>query len=161
MTLDVNIEVIVSNIFKDHISYTIHNINNLTTDPDNAVINYLKNEGLIDLNSYIVHSTSWRYKKPDCIILTYLVVIPIDSEIVLNNILDIRKTSITNNNKTFKPRPEFIRKESVIRHAFRHLAYLIKHDYKNLYKKLLTEDQKKYILNVYDEVAEEITALSS
>lgn len=46
--------------------------------------------------------------------------------------------------------------KNVVRHAFRHLSYLLKHDHQNIYRALLTQEQRKYVLKVYDEVAEEL-----
>ena len=125
-------------------------------DLDQAVLGYLKDRGLMEPDKYMIHSTSWRYEKPAKILLTYLVIVPTNSPYQLRRSLDIRDSEIASNSKAFKPRPEFIKESNVIRHAFRHVAYLLKHDYQHIYDTMLSKAQKDYISGVYDEVAEEI-----
>lgn len=155
MSLEPRIEIIISKINSNDVSYHTEYIEQVDNNPDDAVINHLHKLGLKNYKEYIIHSTSWRYEKTKDLILTYLVVLPTSAPFKTQQNIDIRNAEIASNDDLYKPRPRFLDSKNVIKHAFRHLAYLIKHDYKGKYHKALTQNQIKYILSVYDEIGGE------
>ncbi len=149
----VQLELHLSKIFSEHIYYKTIVIDNCARNPDEVVLDFLKSQNLINFANYLIHSTSWRYEEGNIIKLTYLVVLPTEESYELTKQLDLMNTKIAHAESSYKPRPSFIDETSVIRHAFRHLAYLLKHDYTNQYAHLFTLAQKLYIASVYDEIA--------
>ncbi len=152
------IEIIITKIIPPYSEYNKIQLEFTGDNPDIIVKNYLLNEGIDDLEKCLIHSTSWRYEDPQNIILTYLIVIPENFVYTLHEKIDVTKEHLAVSENSFTPRPTSITTNNVIKHAFRHLAYLLKHDYENQYLPLFTEQQVAYVRKNYDEVFEKIEA---
>lgn len=99
-------------------------------DPDKTIRSLIQEKrqasgGKVEEKEFIVHSTSWRYAKPDRVILTY---IAYSDELEFENRKPKRlplKSLRVISKKSRKPasRAELHRK--VVSHAMRHIAFLI------------------------------------
>ena len=103
-------------------------------DPDRVIQSFIHEKrrassGRVQEKEFIVHSTSWRYAKPDRVILTY---------IAYSDELDFEKGKTksqakslplkslrTITKKSRKPRSRTELEKKVVSHAMRHIAFLI------------------------------------
>ena len=109
--------------------------------------------GKVEEKEFVIHSTSWRYSKPDRILLTY---VAYSDELEfekgkshsfpLKNLSKIAKTSR-------KPRSRAALEKKVVSHAMRHIAFLIKTDGQNDFKSALTPETKKVFKSLWVDLA--------
>jgi hypothetical protein len=99
-------------------------------DPDHVIRSFIHEKrvassGKVEENEFIVHSTSWRYAKPNRVILTY---------IAYSDELELKKGQAkslplkrlrTITKKSRKPRSRTELEKKVVSHAMRHIAFLI------------------------------------
>ena len=99
-------------------------------DPDRVIRSFIHEKrhassGKVEEKEFIVHSTSWRYAKPNRVILTY---------IAYSDELDFKKGKAkslplknlrTITKKSRKPRSRGELEKKVVSHAMRHIAFLI------------------------------------
>ncbi len=103
-------------------------------DPDRVIRSLIHEKrsassGRVEEKEFIVHSTSWRYAKPNRVILTY---------IAYSDELEFKKGKASNKAKTLplkslrtitkksrKPRSRTELEKKVVSHAMRHIAFLI------------------------------------
>jgi hypothetical protein len=99
-------------------------------DPDGMIRSLIREKhrsesGKVDQKEFIVHSTSWRYAKPDRVLLTY---------VAYSDDLEFKKGKFKNvplkklrmmSKKSRKPRSRTELEKKVVSHAMRHIAFLI------------------------------------
>ncbi|HKY53349.1 MAG TPA: hypothetical protein VJM08_03545 [Anaerolineales bacterium] len=99
--------------------------------------------GNVEEKEFVVHSTSWRYTKPDKIMLTYAAY---SDELEFDkgkfHTLPLKKLK-TITKKSRKPRSRVALERQVVSHAMRHIAFLIKTEDQSDYKSALTPETKK------------------
>ena len=114
-------------------------------DPDHSIQSLLwekrrADSGEVEEKEFIVHSTSWRYAKPDKVILTYVAYsdeleFPKGKfhRLPLKNLRTITK-------KSSKPRSQTELERKVVSHAMRHVAFLIQTGDQDDFKSALTPE---------------------
>jgi len=114
-------------------------------DPDHSIQSLLwekrrADSGEVEEKEFIVHSTSWRYAKPDKVILTYVAYsdeleFPKGKfhSLPLKNLRTITK-------KSSKPRSQTELERKVVSHAMRHVAFLIQTGDQDDFKSALTPE---------------------
>lgn len=155
--MKVIIDLIIAKVFDDHVDYSNFSILEINQNPDDEIISYLQKLNLNEYAKYIIHSTSWHYANGK-VFLTYLVIIPNSSQFQLSVSVDILNLKLAKGQSSYKPSPKFLNTDNIIRHAFRHLSYLIKHDHTCDYDTFFSKEQKKYLMRIYDDVAGEISS---
>ncbi len=103
-------------------------ITNKTQNPDDLVLLSVQkfNEGIIERNRLISHSTSWRYVEGGQTIITYLVYSDdFDFSVSDASVLKIEDIKIIESGDVSRPAPKEISLESVVSHGIRHLAFLV------------------------------------
>ena len=109
--------------------------------------------GKVEEKEFVIHSTSWRYAKPNKILLTYVAYSDeLEFEkgkshsLLLKNLSKIAKMSQ-------KPRSRAALEKKVVSHAIRHIAFLIKTDGQNDFKSALTPETKKVFKSLWVNLA--------
>lgn len=127
-------------------------------DPNSMIQSLIREKrttssGKVEEKEFIIHSTSWRYTKPDKILLTYVAYSDeLEFErgkshsLALKNLSKIAKASQ-------KPRSQAALEKKVVSHALRHIAFLIKTDYQNEFKSALTPQTKKIFKSLWANLA--------
>jgi hypothetical protein len=99
-------------------------------DPDRVIQSLIQEKRRseteeVEEKEFIVHSTSWRYAKPDKVMLTY---VAYSDELELEKgkakSIPLQKLR-TINKKSRKPRSQVELEKKVVSHAMRHIAFLI------------------------------------
>lgn len=127
-------------------------------DPNSMIQSFLREKqatasGTVEEKEFIIHSTSWRYTKPDKILLTY---VAYSDELefergkshsfALKNLSKIVKASR-------RPRSRAALEKKVVSHALRHIAFLIKTDHQNEFKSALTPQTRKVFKSLWVNLA--------
>ena len=109
--------------------------------------------GTVEEKEFVVHSTSWRYTKPDKIMLTYVAYSDeLEFEkgkfhsVPLKNLKTITK-------KSRKPRSRAALEKKVVSHAMRHIAFLIRTDDQIDFDSALTPETKKVFKSLWVSLA--------
>ena len=105
---------------------------------------------------FIVHSTSWRYARPDKVILTY-VAYSDEMHFAQGRFkrLALKQLRILTK-KTRTPRSRAELEKKVVSHAMRHLAFLIQTDDQNEFKNTLTPETIKVFERLWVSLAGEV-----
>ena len=117
-------------------------------DPDRVIRSFIHEKrstssGKVEEKEFIVHSTSWRYAKPNRVILTY---------IAYSDELDFKKGKAkslplrslrTITKKSRKPRSRTELEKKVVSHAMRHIAFLIQTGDQDDFKSALQPETMK------------------
>lgn len=99
-------------------------------DPDQVIRSLIQEKrrassGRVEEKEFIVHSTSWRYAKPNRVILTY---VAYSDELAFEKgkakSIPLRSLRVITK-KTRKPRSRTALEKKVVSHAMRHIAFLI------------------------------------
>jgi hypothetical protein len=129
-------------------------------DPDAMIRSFIREKrqtesGEVEEGEFIVHSTSWRYTKPDKIMLTY---------VAYSDELEFRKRfhnlplkklrTITKKSRKPDSRVELERK--VVSHAMRHIAFLIQEGDQDDFKSALRPDTVKVFEKLWVSLAGEV-----
>ena len=106
------------------------NLSKRGSSPDKLIQSLIQEKrndssGDVEEKEFIVHSTSWRYTKPDKVMLTY-VAYSDDLEFQKGKTkrLPLKKLK-TMTKKSYKPRSQTELQNRVVSHALRHVAFLI------------------------------------
>ena len=112
-------------------------------DPDQVIRSLIQEKrrassGRVAEKEFIVHSTSWRYAKPNRVILTY---VAYSDELAFEKgkakSIPLRSLRVITK-KTRKPRSRTALEKKVVSHAMRHIAFLIQtgdqEDFKSVLK---------------------------
>jgi hypothetical protein len=109
--------------------------------------------GEVEEKEFVVHSTSWRYAQPDKIMLTYVAYSDeLEFEkgkfhsVPLKNLKTITK-------KSRKPRTRAALEKTVVSHAMRHMAFLIRTDDQIDFDSALTPETKKVFKSLWVSLA--------
>jgi len=156
------IEVFFVKINLDKVIYHKHqfDITDVNSNPDDLVFNLLNDESngipKIANDSFVIHSTSWRYET-DKIILTY---------IVYSDEIDFSKHQskeflasdfvIAKGEDSKRPRPKEINELNVLSHAIRHLGFLIRTGEREKYAKAISKENVEFLEKSYTALAGEI-----
>src|SRR5215216_6224553 len=130
-------------------------------DPDRVIRSFIHEKrrassGKAEEKEFIVHSTSWRYAKPNRVILTY---------IAYSDELDFGKGKAkslplkslrTITKKSRKPRSRTELEKKVVSHAMRHIAFLIQTGDQDDFKSALTADTIKVFEKLWVSLAGKI-----
>ena len=109
--------------------------------------------GKVEEKEFVVHSTSWRYTKPDKIMLTYVAYSDeLEFEKGKFHSLPLKKLK-TITKKSRKPRSRAELEKQVVSHAMRHIAFLIKTDNQIDYKSALASETKKVFESLWVSLA--------
>jgi hypothetical protein len=137
------------------------NLSRKDGDPDKMIRSLIQEKrqassGKVEEKEFIVHSTSWRYAKPDRIILTY---VAYSDELEFANGKPKRlplKSLRTISRKSRKPasRAELHRK--VVSHAMRHIAFLIQTGDQDDFKSALRPETVKVFEKLWVSLAGKI-----
>ena len=148
------LEIYYVRIVNDRVRYQRKQVN-LTKkggDPDALIQSLIlekrddaKGSGEIEKKEFVVHSTSWRYMKPNKIVLTY---VAYSDELEFEKgkfqslpMKNLRKLT----KKSQRARTRAAQEKQVVSHAMRHIAFLIKTDTQIDFKAALTpETMKKF-----------------
>jgi hypothetical protein len=113
--------------FKMHIDITddVRNPDEIIFDPakiSSAAVPAIRQ------NTFISHSTSWRYEYDGSIYLTYLIYSEyIDFGRFEAKLLSLKDMEISKSSAPDRPRPVNITEEHIVSHGMRHLSYLVSH----------------------------------
>jgi hypothetical protein len=101
------------------------------------------NSGEVEEKEFVVHSTSWRYERPEKIILTYVAYSDeLDFKRGKSHALSLQRLrTITKNSKKPASKDELERK--VVSHGMRHIAFLIQTGDQNEFKSALKPETVK------------------
>lgn len=127
-------------------------------DPNHMIQSLLQEKhkdsaGKVEEREFVVHSTSWRYAKPDKILLTY-VAYSDELEFKKGNFHSLLLKKLkTITKKSRKPRSRAELEKQVVSHAMRHIAFLIKTDNQIDYKSALTSETKKVFESLWVSLA--------
>jgi hypothetical protein len=126
-------------------------------DPDIAVLKLVKSELDVTPNilkeDYLVHSTSWRYEKPEEVILTYLVIaeeIDFGSHKTVDLFCNEMKMAVSKDAKV--PRPKYIDERNVISHGLANLALLMTREKKE-FRKIFKQSNCQLIVRLKKEIS--------
>ena len=127
-------------------------------DPNHTIQSLIQEKGKdsagkVEEKEFVVHSTSWRYTKPDKIMLTY-VAYSDELEFKKGNFhsLPLKKLK-TITKKSRKPQSRAELEKQVVSHAMRHIAFLIKTDNQIDYKSALIPETKKVFESLWVSLA--------
>lgn len=134
-------------------------ISSADRSPDEIVFEIASGLLKTDFDRAIVHSTSWRFEKPDTIILTYFVYLD-DLDFGLLDcskpkVLEFSELELAKSKTLQLPAPEFIQVKHVVSHAVRHLAFLVKSE-PNFYGERLSAKTKKALAKINKGLAGEV-----
>lgn len=130
-------------------------------DPDRMIRSLIQEKrrassGKVEEQEFIVHSTSWRYAKPDRVLLTY---VAYSDELEFHKgkvkSLPLRNLkTITKNSQ--KPRSRTALEKKVVSHAIRHIAFLIQTGDEEDFSSALTPETKKVFEKLWVSLAGEV-----
>lgn len=127
-------------------------------DPNHTIQSLIQEKGMdsagkVEEREFVIHSTSWRYTKPDKIMLTY---VAYSDELEFKkgkfHSLPLKKLK-TITKKSRKPQSHAELEKQVVSHAMRHIAFLIKTDNQIDYKSALIPETKKVFESLWVSLA--------
>jgi hypothetical protein len=130
-------------------------------DPDRMIRSLIHEKrrassGKVEEKEFIVHSTSWRYAKPDKVILTY---VAYSDELKFEKgkakSLPLRNLR-TISRKSHKPRSRADLEKKVVSHAIRHIAFLIQTGDQDDFKSALNKETVDVFEKLWVSLAGEI-----
>jgi hypothetical protein len=117
-------------------------------DPDRMIRSLIQEKrrassGKVEEKEFIVHSTSWRYARPDKVMLTYVAYSDeLEFEKGKAENLPLKKLK-TITKKSRKPRSHTELEKKVVSHAMRHIAFLIQTGDQEDFESALIPETKK------------------
>jgi len=129
-------------------------------DPDAMIRSLLQEKrraesGKIQEDEFVVHSTSWRYTKPDKVLLTYAAY---SDELEFKkgfHSLPLKKLR-TITKKSRKPQSHVELEKKVVSHAMRHIAFLIQEGDQDDFKRALKPETVKVFEKLWVSLAGEV-----
>jgi hypothetical protein len=124
------------------------NLSKRGSNPDKLIQSLIQEKrnnssGDVEEKEFIVHSTSWRYTKPDKVILTYVAYSDeLEFQKGKTKSLPLKKLK-TITKKSHKPRSQTELQNRVVSHAMRHIAFLIQTERQSDFTSALTPETKK------------------
>jgi hypothetical protein len=127
-------------------------------DPDHMIQsliqeNHRASSGKVEKKEFIVHSTSWRYARPNKVMLTY-VAYSDELEFAKGKVhsLPLKKLRMITK-KSRRPRSRAELEKQVVSHAMRHIAFLIQTDDQNDFKSALTPETREVFESLWVSLA--------
>jgi hypothetical protein len=136
------------------------NLSRKGVDPDHLIESLIQQDASGSAGSekeesreFLIHSTSWRYTPPGKVLLTY---------VAYSDELEFKKGTVGTlplsrlgkiTKKTHKPRSRTELERKVVAHAMRHIAFLIKTDRQNEFKKALTPETRNVFKKLWVSLA--------
>ena len=108
-------------------------------------------------NTFISHSTSWRYEHDGSIYLTYLISSEyIDFGRFQSKLLSLKDMEISKSSASDRPRPFNITEEHIVSHGMRHLSYLVNHSPEDVFSNIMSGRSKLLFSRITPAPAEKI-----
>ena len=144
------LEIFYLRIAGDRVRYQRRqaNLSRKDGDPDRMLKSYLQEKrrdpsGKVESREFIVHSTSWRYERPDKVVLTYVAYSDqLKFERGKVKSLSMKRLS-TITKKSRRPRSRAELEKKVVSHAMRHIAFLIQTEDSIDFESALTPKTRK------------------
>lgn len=117
-------------------------------DPDQMIQSLIQEKhraasGKVEKKEFVVHSTSWRYTRPDKVMLTYVAYSDeLEFEKGKAKSLHLKRLR-TITKKSRRPRLRAELEKQVVSHAMRHIAFLIQTEDQNDFKRALMPETRK------------------
>jgi hypothetical protein len=154
--MKIMVEVFYLRIIKNKVWYQRRqvNLNKRGGDPTTLIESFMQYK-LHDSTQkeFVVHSTSWRYARPDKVILTY---IAYSDELEFAGrgpksitLKDLKKINIA----TGQPRSRTGLERQVVAHAMRHISFLIKTDHADTFKDAFLPQSRKVFKSLWSSLA--------
>jgi hypothetical protein len=134
------------------------NLSKKGSDPDRVIQSLIQEKrrassAKVETKEFVVHSTSWRYTRPDKVMLTY---VAYSDELELKkgktHIVPLKKLrSITK--KSRRPRSRVELEKQVVSHAMRHIAFLIQTGDQDDFKSALSPETRKVFESLWVSLA--------
>jgi hypothetical protein len=127
-------------------------------EPDRTIWSLLQEKrqadsGQVEEQEFIVHSTSWRYTRPNKITLTYVAYSDeLEFKKGKTRSLPLKKLR-TITKKSRKPRARLELEKKVVSHAMRHIAFLIQTGDQDDFEAALTPQTKKVFKSLWVSLA--------
>jgi hypothetical protein len=154
------LEIFYLRIIGDKVRYQRKqaNLSKKGGDPDSVIQSLIEEKhrassGKVEKKEFVVHSTSWRYTRPDKVMLTY-VAYSDELEFKTGKIhsLPLKKLR-TITKKSRRPRSRAELEKQVVSHAMRHIAFLIQTEDQNDFKKALTPETREVFESLWVSLA--------
>ena len=152
------IEIFFVSFIQNGVKYfrLVRSLDDKNEDPDETVLKLVRAELDVTPNiikdEFMVHTTSWRYEKPNDIYLTYLVISEkIDFGTHVTKDLYRNEMKIVININLKKPRPEVIEERHVISHGLSHISLLMS-KHKEKYRGILNRQHKLFMKTLGKEI---------
>lgn len=154
------LEIFYLRIVGDRVRYQRKqaNLSKKGGDPNHMIQSLIQEKrdtasGEVEEKEFMIHSTSWRYKKPDQIMLTYVAYSDeLEFEKGKAKSLPLKKLK-TITKKSRKPRSRAELEKDVVSHAMRHIAFLIRTDDQIDFDSALTPKTKKVFQSLWVSLA--------
>ena len=127
-------------------------------DPDRMIQSLIEEKrrdssGKVEKKEFVVHSTSWRYARPNKVMLTYVAYSDeLEFEKGKAHNLSLKKLR-TITKKSRHPRSRAELEKQVVSHAMRHIAFLIQTDNQNDFKSALTPETREVFESLWVSLA--------
>jgi len=124
------------------------NLSKKGDDPDRRIQSLIQEKSYdsaeeVEENEFVIHSTSWRYEKPDKVILTYVAYSDeLEFEKGRSQSFPLKKLK-TITKKSAKPRTSAALEKKVVSHGLRHIAFLIRTDPQPDFKSALRPETRE------------------
>lgn len=135
----------------------VRNLKDIEEDPDEVVLKLVRAELDVTPNiikdEFMVHSTSWRFEKPNDIFLTYIVIsveIDFGTHVTKDLYKSEMKMKVSKNLK--RPRPELIEERHVISHGLAHISLLMS-EHKEKYRKIFGRKSNMFLRSLGKEIS--------
>jgi len=154
------LEIFYLRIVGDNVLYQRKeaNLSGRGSSPDRKIRSLLNEKhsaasGKVKEEEFIVHSTSWRYAKPDKVLLTY-VAYSDELEFEKGNFhrLPLKKLKVITR-RSRKPRSRAELEKKVVSHALRHIAFLIRTGDQGDFRKALSPETIKVFKSLWVSLA--------
>jgi hypothetical protein len=144
------LEIFYVGIMGDRVRYQRKqaNLSKKGGDPDRRIQSLIQEKShdsaeKAEENEFLIHSTSWRYEKPDKVILTYVAYSDeLEFEKGKSQSFPLKKIKMITK-KSPKPRTPAALEKKVVSHGLRHIAFLIRTGPQTDFKNALTRETKE------------------
>jgi hypothetical protein len=107
----------------------------------------------VEKKEFVVHSTSWRYTRPNKVMLTYVAYSDeLEFEKGKTHSLPLKKLRMITK-KSRRPRSRAELEKQVVSHAMRHIAFLIQTEEQNDFKSALTPETREVFKSLWVSLA--------
>jgi hypothetical protein len=154
------LEIFYLRIIGDKVRYQRKqaNLSKKGGDPDSVIQSLIEEKhrassGKVEKKEFVVHSTSWRYTRPDKVMLTYVAYSDeLEFEKGKTKSLPLKRLR-TIVKKSRRPRSRAELEKQVVSHAMRHIAFLIQTGDQNDFKSALTPETREVFESLWVSLA--------